>query len=125
MAYASLISLMTTIKSLLMTSNSPMQSLICDHREELWAIHEKVSSLAVFLNNFEKNNVSGEMTFLEVQVKEIASAVEYTIQLRLTEIEMANSKSQNKRTRRNFHHSLQQVAVDIDCVRKESNKDSR
>ncbi|KAH0769467.1 hypothetical protein KY290_013448 [Solanum tuberosum] len=33
---------------------------------------------------------------------------------------MANSKSQNKRTRRNFHHSLQQVAVDIDRVRKES-----
>ncbi|KAK4709894.1 hypothetical protein R3W88_004407 [Solanum pinnatisectum] len=122
MAYASLISLMTTIKSLLMTSNSPMQSLICDHKEQLWALHEKVSSLGVFLNNFEKNNVSEEMTYLEVQVKEVASAIEYTIQLRVTEFEMANTKSQNKRTRRNFHHSLQQVAVDIDRVTKESTK---
>ncbi|KAH0716883.1 hypothetical protein KY285_012914 [Solanum tuberosum] len=62
------------------------------------------------------------MTDLEVLVKEVASAVEYTIQLRVTEIEMANTKSQNKRTRRNFHRSLQQVAEDIDCVRKESTK---
>lgn len=124
MAYASLISLKTTIKSLLMTSNLPMQSLICDHKEELWALHEKVSSLGLFVNNFEKNNVSGEMTDLEVQVKEVASAVEYTIQLRLTEIEMANTKNNvsGEIEGLHFHHSLQQVAVDIDRVRKESTK---
>ncbi|PHT26468.1 hypothetical protein CQW23_33915 [Capsicum baccatum] len=40
MAHASVASLMGTIESLL-TSNSPMQSLICDHREELCALREK------------------------------------------------------------------------------------
>ncbi|PHU08342.1 hypothetical protein BC332_24831 [Capsicum chinense] len=40
MAHASVASLMRTIESLL-TSNSPMQSLICDHREELCALREK------------------------------------------------------------------------------------
>ncbi|KAM3198741.1 hypothetical protein P3L10_034521 [Capsicum annuum] len=41
MAHASVASLMRTIESLL-TSNSPMRSLICDHREELCALREKV-----------------------------------------------------------------------------------
>ncbi|PHT61013.1 hypothetical protein T459_35135 [Capsicum annuum] len=40
MAHTSVASLTRTIESLL-TSNSPMQSLICDHREELCALHEK------------------------------------------------------------------------------------
>lgn len=83
MAHASVASLMTTIESLL-TSNSPMRSLICGHREELCALHEKVSSLEVFVKNFEKNNVAGELTDFEVEVKEVARAAEYTIQLRLT-----------------------------------------
>ncbi|KAM3383420.1 hypothetical protein P3S68_008995 [Capsicum galapagoense] len=96
MAYASVASLMRTIESLL-TFNSPMQSLICDHREEFCALHEKVSSQEVFIKNFEKNNVFGEMTDFEVEVKEVASAVEYTIQLRLTEAVLGENKSQQKK----------------------------
>ncbi|PHU08341.1 hypothetical protein BC332_24830 [Capsicum chinense] len=68
MAHASVASLMRTIQSLL-TFNSPMQSLICDHRDEFCALHEKVSSLEIFLKNFEKFNVSGEMMDFEVEVK--------------------------------------------------------
>ncbi|PHT52574.1 hypothetical protein CQW23_07036 [Capsicum baccatum] len=107
MAHASVASLMRSIESLL-TSNSPMQSLICDHREELCALREKVSSLEVFFKNFEKNNVSGEMTDFEVEVKEVASAAKNSIQLRLTETK--------------FHKSFRQLAKDIDHVRKESTK---
>ncbi|PHT52226.1 hypothetical protein CQW23_06688 [Capsicum baccatum] len=85
MGHASVASLTRTIESLL-TFNSPMQSLICDQRVELCALHEKVSSLEVFLNNFEKNNVSGEMTDFEVEAH------------------------------RRFHQSLQQVAKDMDRI---------
>ncbi|PHT52307.1 hypothetical protein CQW23_06769 [Capsicum baccatum] len=92
MAHACVASLMRTIESLL-TSNSPMQSLIYDHREELCALCEKVSSLEVVANNFEKNNVLGEMAELEVEVKEVASAVEHTIQLRVTEVLENDEKS--------------------------------
>ncbi|KAM3215847.1 hypothetical protein P3L10_025287 [Capsicum annuum] len=88
-----------------------MQSLICDHREELSALHEKVSSLEVFVKNFEKNNVSGEMTDFEVEVKEVASAAENTIQLRLTETVLGENKSIRGI-----------IAKDIDHVRKESTK---
>ncbi|PHT26471.1 hypothetical protein CQW23_33918 [Capsicum baccatum] len=134
MTHASVASLMRTIESLL-TSNSPMQSITCDHSEDFSALHEKVSSLEVFLKNFEKNNVSGEMTDFEVEVKEVTSAVEYTIQLRLTETIMEKNKSiigitgskffkgiSNIWTRRKFRKSLQQLAKDIDCVWKESTK---
>ncbi|PHT75128.1 hypothetical protein T459_18650 [Capsicum annuum] len=123
MAHASVASLMRTIESLF-TSHLPMQSLICDHREELCALHEKVSSLEVFVNNFEKNNVSGEMTDFEVEVKEVASAVEYTIQLRLTETVGSRffKGISNIWTRRKFRKSLQQLAKDIDHVWKESTK---
>ncbi|PHT52017.1 hypothetical protein CQW23_06479 [Capsicum baccatum] len=125
MAHASVASLMRTIESLL-TSNSPMPSLSCDQREEFCALHEKVSSLEVFVKNFDKNNVSGEMSDFEVEVKEVASAVEYTIQLRLTEAVLGENKSiigiSNKWTRRKFHKSLQQLAKDIDHVWKESTK---
>ncbi|KAM3382913.1 hypothetical protein P3S68_008488 [Capsicum galapagoense] len=72
MAHASMASLMRTIESLL-TSNSPIHSLICDYREELCALLEKVSSLEVFVKKFEKNNVFGEMMDFEVEVKEVAS----------------------------------------------------
>ncbi|PHU08020.1 hypothetical protein BC332_24509 [Capsicum chinense] len=134
MAHASVASLMRTIESLL-TSNSPMQSLICDHREELCALHEKVNYLEVFVKNFEKNNVSGEMTDFEVEVKEVAHAVEYTIQLRLTETVLGENKSiigiigsrffkgiLNIWTRRKFRKNLQQLEKDIDHVWKESTK---
>ncbi|KAM3215865.1 hypothetical protein T459_34295 [Capsicum annuum] len=134
MAHASVASLLRTIESLL-TFNSPMQSLTCDHSEDFSALHEKISSLEVVVKNFEKNNVSGEMTDFEVEVKEVASAVEYTIQLRLTETIMEKNKSiigiigsiffkgiSNIWPRRKFRKSLQQLAKDIDRVWKESTK---
>ncbi|KAM3321065.1 putative late blight resistance protein R1B-16 [Capsicum chacoense] len=134
MAHASVASLMRTIESLL-TSNSPMQSLICDHREELCALREKVSSMEVFVKNFEKNNVFGEITDFEVEIKEVASAVEYTIQLRLTETVLGEERSiigiigsrffkgiSNIWTRQKFRKSLQQLAKDIDHVWKKLTK---
>ncbi|KAM3376589.1 hypothetical protein P3S68_015304 [Capsicum galapagoense] len=134
MAHATVASLMRTIETLL-TFNSPMQSLICDHREELCALREKVSSLEVLVKNFEKNNVYGEMTDFDVEVKEVASAVEYTIQPRLTETVLRENKSiigiigsrcfkgiSNIWTRRKFRKSLQQLAKDIDHVWRESTK---
>ncbi|KAM3216099.1 hypothetical protein P3L10_025539 [Capsicum annuum] len=95
-----------------------MQYLICDHREELCALREKVSSLEVFLKNFERKNVFGEMTDFEVEVKEVASAVEYTIQLRLTE----TVQGENKSIIGIIGSRLQQSAKDIDHVWKESTK---
>ncbi|XP_059276586.1 putative late blight resistance protein homolog R1A-10 isoform X2 [Lycium ferocissimum] len=118
MAYASVASLMRTIE-LLLTSYWSSQSLICDHREEFLRLHEK---LEVFLKNFEKSNVSGEMTDLEVKVKEVANDVEYTIQLRLTETVKGQNKSQKRKARRRFRQSLQRIAGDIDRVLKESTK---
>ncbi|KAM3215809.1 putative late blight resistance protein R1B-16 isoform X2 [Capsicum annuum] len=117
MAHASVASLMRTIESLL-TSNSPMRSLFCDHREEFCALHEKVSSLEVFVKNFEKNNVCWEMTDFEVEVKEVASAAEHTIQLRVTEVVLANDEKTHER----LSDTLQQVAEDMDRSRKESTK---
>ncbi|PHT52581.1 hypothetical protein CQW23_07043 [Capsicum baccatum] len=132
MAHASVASLMRMIDSLLI-SNSPMQSLI--PKQELCALREKVSSLELFVKNFERNNVSGEMTDFEVEVKEVASAVECTIQLRLTETVVGENKSiigiigsiffkgiSNICTRRKFRKSLQQLAKDIDHVWKETTK---
>ncbi|KAM3383115.1 hypothetical protein P3S68_008690 [Capsicum galapagoense] len=134
MAHASVASLMRTIESVL-TSNSPMQSLICDNREELCALREKVSSLEVFVKNFEKNNDFGEMTDFEVDVKEVASGVQYTIQLRLTKTVLGEEERiigiivsrffkgiSNIWTHRMFRKSLQQLAKDIDHVWKESTK---
>ncbi|KAK4344376.1 hypothetical protein RND71_037470 [Anisodus tanguticus] len=117
MAYASVVSLKKTIE-LLLTSNSPMQSLICDHIQELFALHKKVSSLEVFLKDFERSNISGKMTDLEVEIKEVADDVECTIQLRLTEDVMANDEKAHER----LCDSLKQVAEDIDRVMKESTK---
>ncbi|KAM3383321.1 hypothetical protein P3S68_008896 [Capsicum galapagoense] len=117
MAHASVASLMRTIESLL-TSNSPMRSLICDHREELCALREKV-----------------KMTDFKLEVKEIARAAEYTIQLRLTVTVLNENKCiiriigsiffkgiSNIWTRRKFRKSLQQLEKDIDHVWKESTK---
>ncbi|PHT73659.1 hypothetical protein T459_24444 [Capsicum annuum] len=72
-----------------------MPSLSCDQREKFCALREKVSSLEVFVKNFEKNNVSGEITDFEVE---------------------------KKKARRRFRQSLQQVAEDIDRIWKESTK---
>ncbi|KAM3267380.1 hypothetical protein P3S67_032430 [Capsicum chacoense] len=121
MAHASVASLTRTIE-LLLTSNSPMRSLSCDHREEFCALHENVSSLEVFVKNFEKNNVSGEMTDLEVEVKEVANIVEQTIQLRVTEVVLANDETLREKAQERLSNSLQQVAKDIDRIWKESTK---
>ncbi|KAM3321300.1 hypothetical protein P3S67_008502 [Capsicum chacoense] len=117
MAHASVASLTRTIESLL-TSKSPMQSLTCDHREEICDLHEKIGSLEVFLKNFEKNNVSGEMTDFEVEVKEVANIVEQTIQLRVTEVVLVN----NEKTHERLSDTLQLVAQDMDRIWKESAK---
>ncbi|XP_019246799.1 PREDICTED: putative late blight resistance protein homolog R1A-10 [Nicotiana attenuata] len=114
MAYASFASLMRTMESVL-TSNSLMQSL----REEFRALHDKVSSLEVYLKNFEKGNVSEEMTDLEIQIKEVANAIEHTIQLRLTEYAMADDEMQKQMADERLYDSLKQVAEEIDRVQKE------
>ncbi|KAM3376696.1 hypothetical protein P3S68_015411 [Capsicum galapagoense] len=119
MAHASVASLMRTIESLL-TSNSPMQSLTCDHSEDFSALHEKIISLEVVVKNFEKNNVSGEMTDLEVQMKEVANIVEQTIQLRVTEVFLANDENLRVKAEERLSDGLRQVAEDIDSIWKES-----
>nr|XP_009766921.1 PREDICTED: putative late blight resistance protein homolog R1A-10 [Nicotiana sylvestris] len=121
MAYASVASLMSTMESVL-TSKSPVQSLIFDHREELLALREKVSSLEVFLKNFEKSNKSEEMTDFATQIKDVANAVERTIQLRLTESLTANNEMQTEKAYERLCDSLKQVAEEIDRVLKESPK---
>ncbi|KAM3383362.1 putative late blight resistance protein R1B-16 [Capsicum galapagoense] len=121
MAHASVASLMRTIESLL-TFNSPMQSLTCDHREDFSDLHEKISSLEVVVKNLEKNNVSGEMTDFEVEVKEVANIVEHTIQLRVTEVVLASDENLREKAHERLSDSLQQVAEDIDCIWKESTK---
>ncbi|KAM3375196.1 hypothetical protein P3S68_013910 [Capsicum galapagoense] len=114
MAHESVVFLMRTIESLL-TSNSPMQSLSCHHREDFSALHEKISSLEVVVKNFEKNNVSREITDLEVQIKEVANIVEQTIQLRVTEV-LGNDENLREKAKERLSDSLQQIADDIDCV---------
>ncbi|PHU10950.1 hypothetical protein BC332_17880, partial [Capsicum chinense] len=120
MAHASVASLVRTIESLL-TSNSPMQSLTCDHGEDFSALHEKISSLEVFLKNFEKNNISGEMTDLELQVKEVANIVEHTIQVRVTEV-LEDDENQREKAQERLSDSLLLVAEEIDRIWKESTK---
>ncbi|OIT01574.1 PREDICTED: putative late blight resistance protein homolog R1B-16 [Nicotiana attenuata] len=121
MAYASVASLMRKIE-LLLTFNSPGRSLIRDNIAELIALHGKISSLRVFLKNFEKSNDSGEMTDLEAQIKEVAEAVEHTIQMTLTEAVVANDEMQKEKAHERFCDSLKQVAEDIDRVQKETKK---
>ncbi|KAM3383154.1 hypothetical protein P3S68_008729 [Capsicum galapagoense] len=111
--HGSVASLLRTIESLL-TSNSPMQSLSSDHSEDFSTLHEKISSLEVVAKNFEKNNVSGEMTDLELVIKEVANIVEQTIQLRVTEVGLENDKNLREKAHERLSDSLQQVAEDID-----------
>ncbi|PHT75177.1 hypothetical protein T459_18699 [Capsicum annuum] len=120
LAHASVASLVITIESLL-TSNSPMQSLTCDHSEDFSALHEKISSLEVFLKNFEKNNVSGQMTDLELQVKEVANIVEHTIHVRVTEV-LEDDENQREKAQERLSDSMLLVAEDIDRIWKESTK---
>ncbi|XP_075076224.1 putative late blight resistance protein homolog R1A-3 isoform X2 [Nicotiana tabacum] len=119
MAYASIASLMRMIE-LLLTSKSPMQSLICDHKEEFLALQRKVSSLEVFLKNFDKSNDTEKMAYLEAQIKDVTNAVEHTIQLTLTEAVMANDEMHKEKEHKRLFDSLKQVAEDIDHVQNES-----
>ncbi|KAF3660463.1 hypothetical protein FXO37_13440 [Capsicum annuum] len=122
MAHASVASLMRTLESLL-TSNSPMQCLTCDHRDEICALHEKISPLEVVVKNFDKNNISGEMTDLEVQIKEDANIVEQTIQLRVTEVVLEDDENLREKAQERLSDSLQQVAIrDIDRIWKKSSR---
>ncbi|PHU08028.1 hypothetical protein BC332_24517 [Capsicum chinense] len=121
MAHANVASLMRTVESLL-TSNSPMQSLTCNHSEDFSALHEKISSLEVVVKNFEKNNISGELTDLEVQVKEVANTVEQTIQLGVTEVVLSNDENLRVKAHERLSDRLQQAAKDIDSIWKESTK---
>ncbi|PHT61450.1 hypothetical protein T459_34694 [Capsicum annuum] len=73
-----------------------------------------------FLKNFEKYNVSREVTDFEVEVKEVANTFEYTIQL--TKTVLGENKSQKKKARQRFRRSLQQVVEDMDCIWEESTK---
>ncbi|KAM3321086.1 hypothetical protein P3S67_008288 [Capsicum chacoense] len=95
-----------------------MQSLTCDHRKEFRALHEKISSLEVVVKNFEKNSVSGQIADLEVEVKEVANIAEHTIQLRVTEVVLAD----DEKTRKRLSDSLQQAAKDIHRIWKKSTK---
>ncbi|PHT52224.1 hypothetical protein CQW23_06686, partial [Capsicum baccatum] len=119
MAHANVASLLRTIESLL-SSNSPMRSVSCDHREDFSALHEKISSLEVLLKNFEKNNVSRELTDLEVQIKEVANIVEQTIQLRVTEVVL--KRHMKVKVHERLSDTLQQAAKDIDRIWIESTK---
>ncbi|PHT75104.1 hypothetical protein T459_18626 [Capsicum annuum] len=95
MAHASVASLMRTLESLL-TSNSPMQSLSCDHREEFCVLHEKI--------------------------KEVANIVEQTIQLGVTEAVFANDENLREKAQERLFDSLQQGGEDMDRIWKESTK---
>lgn len=114
-AYASVNSLMGTVE-LVVTSNLPVQSRICDYKEEFTALHEKVISVEVFLRNIKKTNDSREMTDFEVQIKEVANVVEHTIQLRVAEVVMENDEMFIERADERLTDSLKQVAEDIDHV---------
>ncbi|PHT52048.1 hypothetical protein CQW23_06510 [Capsicum baccatum] len=121
MAHANVASLMRTVESPL-TSNSPMQSLTCNHSEDFSALPEKISSLEVVVKNFEKNNISGELTDLEVQVKEVANTVEQTFQLGVTEFVLSNDENMRVKAHESLSDRLQQAAKDIDSIWKESTK---
>ncbi|KAM3383119.1 hypothetical protein P3S68_008694 [Capsicum galapagoense] len=90
------------------------------HAKKFCTLHEKVSSLEEFVKNFEKSNVSGELTDLEVQIKEVANIVEQTIQLGVTEAILENDENLREKAQERLSDSLQQVAEDIDRIWKES-----
>ncbi|KAM3234469.1 hypothetical protein P3L10_019829 [Capsicum annuum] len=62
------------------------------------------------------------MTDLEVEVKEVANIVEQTIQLRVTEVVLANDETLREKAQERLSNSLQQVAKYIDRIWKESTK---
>ncbi|PHT44838.1 hypothetical protein CQW23_13996 [Capsicum baccatum] len=81
---------------------------------------QQVAEDMEYLKNFEKYNVSREVTDFEVEVKEVANTVEYAIQLTKTVREKI--KARKKKAHQRFHISLQQVAEDMDCIWEESTK---
>ncbi|PHT27728.1 hypothetical protein CQW23_32666 [Capsicum baccatum] len=120
MAYASVASLVRTMELLLM-SDSPMLSLAFCHREEIVALHKKVSSIEAFLKNSDKQISSyGAMTDLEVRIKGFANAAEDKIEFGLREAMIAEDETQRGKAHEELRESLRQVAKDIDRVQEES-----
>ncbi|PHT75149.1 hypothetical protein T459_18671 [Capsicum annuum] len=120
MAYASIASLVRTMELLLM-SDLPMLSLAFCHREEIVALHKKVSSIEAFLKNSEKQISSyGAMTDLEVRIKGFANAAEEKIEFGLREAMIAEDETQRGKAHEELRESLRQVAKDIDRVQEES-----
>ncbi|KAM3216091.1 hypothetical protein P3L10_025531 [Capsicum annuum] len=76
MAYASIASLIRTME-LLLTSDSPIISVALYHREDIVALHKKVTYIEAFLKNSKKQISSyGAMTDLDEQIKDIATSSE-------------------------------------------------
>ncbi|XP_055802628.1 putative late blight resistance protein homolog R1B-16 [Solanum dulcamara] len=122
MAYASIASLIRTME-LLLTSDSPMLSLTFDHREEIIALHTKVSSIEVFLKNSEKQISNYEaMTDLQARIKDFANVAEDKIEFGLREAMIAEDEMQRGKALEKLRESLQQVSKDIDRVQEESRK---
>ncbi|KAM3383376.1 hypothetical protein P3S68_008951 [Capsicum galapagoense] len=122
MAYASIISLIRTME-LLLTSDSPMLSVAFYHREEIIALHKKVSYIEAFLKNSEKQISSyGAMTDLEARIKDFANIAEEKIEFGQREAIIAENEMQNGKAHEELCESLQQVAKDIDRVQEESKK---
>ncbi|KAM3321064.1 hypothetical protein P3S67_008266 [Capsicum chacoense] len=122
MAYASIASLIRMME-LLLTSDSQMLSLACYHREEIAALHKKVSSVEAFLKNFEKQIGSyGAMTDLEARIKGFPNAAEDKIEFGVREAMRAEDETRRGKAHEKLCESLQQVAKDIDRVQEESKK---
>ncbi|KAM3216081.1 hypothetical protein P3L10_025521 [Capsicum annuum] len=122
MAYASIACLRRKMELLLM-SDLPILSLAFCHREEIAALHKKVSSVEAFLKNSEKQIGSyGAMTDLEAQIKGFANAAEDKIEFGLGEAIIAEDEMQRRKAHEELCESLQQVAKDIDRVQEESKK---
>ncbi|KAM3321299.1 hypothetical protein P3S67_008501 [Capsicum chacoense] len=122
MAYVSTASLVRTME-LLLTSDSPMLSVAFYHREEIIALHKKVSSVEAFLKNSEKQISNyAAMTDLEGRIKGFANAAEDKIEFGLREPMIAEAETRRGKADEELCESLQQVAKDIDRVQEESKK---
>ncbi|PHT61326.1 hypothetical protein T459_34832 [Capsicum annuum] len=119
MTYASIASLIRTME-LLLTSDSPMLSLACYHREEIVDLRNKVSSIEAFLKNSEKQIGSyWAMTDLEARIG-FANAAEDKIEFGLREAMIAEDETQTGKAHEKLRESLRQVVKDIDCVQEDS-----
>ncbi|MCE3216964.1 hypothetical protein HAX54_009726 [Datura stramonium] len=122
MAYASVASLIRTLE-LLLTSDSPMLPVTFYHREEIVALHKRVSSIETFLKNSEKQiSDYGTMTDLEARIKGFANVAEDKIEFGLSEAMIAEDEIRRGKAHEKLREGLQQVAKDIDRVQEELKK---